>query len=316
MREIVLGTRGSELARWQARWVAGELRRLYPDLRIGERLIRTTGDKMHDVALARLGGKGLFTKELEISLLQGEIDLAVHSLKDMPTSLPEGLALAAVTRREDPRDVYLSRTGMPWAELPAGATIGTSSLRRKAQLMHWRPDVKLIDWRGNLQSRWQKMQEKRVDGIILAAAGVLRMGWKERITEFLAPEICLPAVGQGALAVETRADDVQLLALLQPLNHGPTAAATRAERSFLEALEGGCQIPIGALAVLADQELELQGVVASLDGRQVLRGSVTGPAEQAAEVGRRLADDLLEQGAAGILNQIRERQVRGKGVNQ
>lgn len=304
-KKIVLGTRGSELARWQARWVVEHLQGLHPEISIHVRLVKTTGDKMQDVALARLGGKGLFTKELEISLLRGDIDLAVHSLKDVPTSLPDGLALAAITQREDPRDVFLSRQGTRLSELAAGATVGTSSLRRQAQLRHWRADLQMVELRGNLATRWRKMVERQLDGIVLASAGVCRLGWEDRITEFLPPEVCLSAVGQGALALETRGDDAELRAMLQPLHAPATAVATQAERSFLEELEGGCQVPIAALGTLNGDQLTLQGMVASLDGRWLIRDAVTGPAEQTGELGKRLARELLERGAAAILAEIR-----------
>lgn len=302
---VVLGTRGSELALWQTNWVTERLAGLYPDLSWRVETIKTTGDKMLDVPLARIGGKGLFTKELETALLDRRIDIAVHSLKDLPTELPAGLEVMAITAREDPRDVLLSSREITLAGLPPGARLGTSSLRRKAQLWHWRPDLELVDLRGNLTTRWKKMRELELDGIILAAAGALRLGWEERIRDYLPYEICLPAVGQGALVIEGRARDGEIAGLLQPLHHEGTARVTAAERAFLAGLGGGCQVPIGALAEEDGRgQIRLRGVIADLEGREFLRAENRGPAEAAGEIGRQLAATLIAQGAGRILARI------------
>lgn len=309
---VVLGTRGSKLALWQTNWVKERLARLYPDLSWRIETIKTTGDKMLDVPLARIGGKGLFTKELEMALLDGRIDMAVHSLKDLPTELPEGLTVMAITAREDPRDVLLSREYVTLASLPPRARLGTSSLRRKAQLWYWRPDLELVDLRGNLTTRWEKMQQLELDGIILAAAGVLRLGWRERIKDYLPLEICLPAVGQGALVIEGRAGDREIAGLVQPLHHEGTARAAAAERAFLAGLGGGCQVPIGALAEEDGQgRIHLQGVIADLEGRELLREETWGPAEAAGEIGRQLAATLMDHGAGRILARVASRTAVG-----
>lgn len=310
----MLGTRGSELALWQTNWVKERLARLYPDLSWRVETIKTTGDKMLDVPLARIGGKGLFTKELETALLDGRIDMAVHSLKDLPTELPEGLTVMAITAREDPQDVLLSDQNLTLTSLPRGARIGTSSLRRKAQLWYWRPDLELVDLRGNLTTRWEKMQKSGLDGIILAAAGVLRLGWQERIKDSLPYAICLPAVGQGALAIEGRADNREIITMLQPLHHEATALMVAAERAFLASLGGGCQVPIGALAQADDHgQLCLQGVIADLEGRELLREEKRGPVAEAKELGRQLAATLVARGGGQILARIAGRTAAGGG---
>lgn len=304
MREIVVGSRASQLAMGQTHWVVGELRKHHPDRRFRVIPIKTTGDKILDVALAKIGDKGLFTKELEIALLNKEIDLAIHSLKDLPTELPAGCAIGAVCRRADPRDVLISPTGLTLDHLPVGAKIGTSSLRRRAQLLEYRPDLRIHDLRGNLNTRFEKMTSQSLDAIVLAAAGVERLGWAERISEFLPLAVCLPAVGQGALAVEMRDNDQEIESLLSPLNHRETAIAVRAERAFLKKLGGGCQIPIAALAEVQGKIISLQGLVASIDGQQVIRGQAQGPAAEAARLGDELARELLGRGADTILKSV------------
>ena len=285
-----------------------------PDAGVEIRVIRTTGDHVQDVPLAKIGDKGLFTKELDAALLAGEADLAVHSLKDVPTRVPEGLEIVAVSRREDPRDVLLlppGRTGS-LATLPPGARVGTSSLRRRAQLCALRPDLEVLDLRGNLNTRLAKLDRGDYDAIVLAAAGVLRLGWKDRIAEHLDPAAWLPAVGQGALGVVARAGDGRLRALLKDFHDPFTAACTAAERAFLAALEGGCQVPIGALATLDDEGFTLHGLVADVDGATVLRDSVflawaEGDAWLASvpALGRELADRLLAMGAGEVLARVR-----------
>lgn len=304
---VRIATRGSELALWQAREVERRLLAADPALRVEVSVVRTTGDRILDVPLAKIGDKGLFTKELDAALLAGDADLAVHSLKDVPTRLPDGLALAAVTEREDPRDVLVGREGWRGGldDLPSGARVGTSSLRRRAQLRAARPDLEVADLRGNLNTRLAKLDAGGYDVIVLAAAGVLRLGWRERISGWLDAPGWLPAVGQGALAVVARAEDGETGERLRPLHHPPTAAATAAERGMLRALEGGCQVPIGALGSAGGDGVTLLGLVSDLEGDVVLRGEERGPLGEAAEVGRRLAAALLERGAGEVLDRIR-----------
>lgn len=302
-----IASRGSELALWQSRAVQSALAEADPALRVEIDVIKTTGDKIQDVPLAKIGDKGLFTKELDHALLSGAADLAVHSLKDVPTRLPEGLALTAVTTREDPRDVVLlppgGRGGLYY--LKSGAKVGTSSLRRRAQLRALRPDLEIVDLRGNLNTRLAKLDAGAYEAIILAAAGVHRLGWKDRVSQTLDAPGWLPAVGQGALAVVTRADREDVIERLRPLHDVAAAACTGAERAMLRALEGGCQVPIGALATLDGNAVVLHGLVADLDGRRILRVQEVGGMDDAELVGQRAADQLLARGAAAILEEIR-----------
>lgn len=304
--KVKVGTRESRLALWQTEWVVGQLSALHPGKEFEYRHIKTQGDKILDSPLAKIGDRGLFVKEIEEALLSREIDLAVHSMKDVPTELPEALGIVAVSRREDPRDCLLSRKHRSFASLPHGARLGTSSLRRVAQLRAVRPDLECLPIRGNLDTRVGKLDSLDLDGIVLAAAGINRLGgWEELVVERLSPDLCLPAVGQGALGIEGRKDDAELASLVSPLNDPTTAACVTAERALLKALEGGCQVPIGALAVEEGGELWLRGVVADLDGRQVLRGERRGPLAQADELGRDLGEELLSRGGQGILAAIR-----------
>jgi hydroxymethylbilane synthase len=302
-----LASRGSTLALWQARHVQALLRALHADLEIHIEILRTTGDRITDVPLAMIGDRGLFTKEVDNAVLDGRAHFAVHSFKDVPTHIPEGLTLAAVLEREDPRDAFLPGPGHPACigDLPAGARIGTSSLRRRALLLALRADLVVEDLRGNLDSRLDKLAEGRYDGIILALAGLRRFGREDRAGELLDPPHWLPAAGQGALALVTRTDDAETLARIQPLNHAPTHTATTAERAFLRRLQGGCQIPIGALGTLADSRLTIRGLVASLDGTSVVRGETTGAADEARTIGEDLAEQLLARGAEDVLRAIR-----------
>jgi hydroxymethylbilane synthase len=306
-RTLRIASRGSQLALWQSRAVEAALRAADPSIDVSIDVVKTLGDRILDVPLARIGDKGLFTKELDEALLRGDAHLAVHSLKDVPTRLPQGLVIAAVTEREDPRDVLIGREGFAGglADLPPGARVGTSSLRRRAQLRAARPDVEVLDLRGNLNTRLAKLDAGDYDAIVLAAAGVRRLGWSERISAFLDPPAWLPAVGQGALAVVTRGDSASVMDLVRTVHHPPTAAATLAERAFLRALEGGCQIPIGALASVEGGSLTLSGLVADLDGERILREEESGSIDDAEPIGRRLADRLTELGAAEILDRIR-----------
>ena len=312
---VRIASRGSDLALWQARAVEAALRAADPSADVEIRVIKTTGDNILDVPLAKIGDKGLFTKELDHALLTGAAELAVHSLKDVPTRVPDGLEIVAVSRREDPRDVLIVRGGGAGslAELPAGAKVGTSSLRRRAQLRAARPDLEVADLRGNLNTRMAKLDRGDYDAVILAAAGVLRLGWEPRIAAYLDPAEWLPAVGQGALGVVTRAGDERIAALLADFHDPFTAACTAAERALLAALEGGCQVPIGALATVDDEGLTLHGLVADLDGERVLRDSAflaaagegTAWLGGAAEVGRGLAARLVELGAGDVLARVR-----------
>jgi hydroxymethylbilane synthase len=288
---------------WQAEWVQSQLTRLYPQLKFELVPMKTKGDKILDVPLSKIGDKGLFTKELENGLLNGELDLAVHSLKDMPTLLPKGLTISAYCEREEPRDVYLSKNGVRLEDLPSGSLLGTSSLRRKAQLKHYRPDLEFMELRGNLQTRWKKLQESKMVGIVLAAAGVKRLGWEERITQILPEDLMLSAVGQGSIAVEILEERLDLQDLLSKLNHRATEQAVRAERALMRQLEGGCQVPIGALAQVEAEQIILRGMVASLDGVRLIKAEAQGTNPEA--VGLEVADRLIALGATAILAEIR-----------
>jgi len=295
---LVIASRGSQLALWQANWVKGQLAALGHESRI--EIIKTTGDKITDVPLAKVGTKGLFTKEIEEALLDGRADLAVHSLKDLPTELPEGLVLAAVPPREDPRDAIV---GKRLADLPAGAKVGTSSLRRSAQLRKLRPDLVIESVRGNLDTRLRKLDEGQYDSIVLAAAGLRRLGWGDRIAETLGPDVMCSAVGQGALAIETRASGAGFDAV-RALDDAETHAAVLAERGVLGSLGGGCQVPIGAHARIEGGRLHLLGVVASPDGSEMIRAEADGPVSDAEGLGRALGAALLERGAKRILETV------------
>jgi hydroxymethylbilane synthase len=312
-KTLRIGSRGSELALWQARWVETALKRHSPGLGISIDIIRTTGDKVLDAPLAAIGDKGLFTKEIDEALLDGRIDLAVHSLKDLPTQLPAGLTIGAVCEREDVRDVFIPHPSNPRRKLldqPAGAQIATGSLRRKCQLLAARPDFRIVDCRGNLNTRMKKLEQSSWEGMILARAGVARLGWEQSIGETIPTDLILPAVGQGALGIELRAGDAETVALVGPLAHVPTTQATTAERALLRRLEGGCQVPIGTYCRLEDgagnlRQLSLDAMVGSLDGRTIVRGSAHGDPESAESLGRSLGATLLAAGADRILKGIR-----------
>lgn len=304
-----IGSRSSVLARWQAEHVKSRLARLHADDDVEINWIHTRGDRVRDVPLARIGDKGLFTKQIDQALLDDRVDLAVHSYKDIPTRLAEGLALGAVLPREDPRDAFLPAPDRDplISALPAGSVIGTSSLRRRAQLLHYRPDLHVEDLRGNLDTRLRRLHENNsLAGAILAVAGLRRIGREDAIGEILDPPDWLPAVGQGALCVVIREDDGRMKEALKSLDHAATRRATEAERSFLRTLEGGCQIPIGALAKLENGRMRLRGVVASLNGREWIQGEEVGDAMDAEHMGRALALRLVERGAATVLEKIRE----------
>jgi hydroxymethylbilane synthase len=327
---LKIGTRDSVLALWQTKWVVNELKKVWPNLDCQVIAVKTKGDKILDVSLSKIGDKGLFTKELETSLLGGQIDLAVHSLKDLPTELPIGCSLGAICRRTEPGDVLISKVGRTLKELPPSSRIGTSSLRRKAQILYYRPDLQIKDLRGNIPTRLQKLEQADLDAIVIAAAGVERLGLRERIAEYLPYEICLPAVGQGAIALEQRTGDHQVRRLIAPLHDEESAVTTLAERALLRRLEGGCQIPIAALGRRDNGRLILDARVASIDGSQMVMGTreidwPIRPIIQAnsaviddndsnfewsyqaivEQIGRELAEELLDQGARSILETIR-----------
>ncbi|NTW04782.1 MAG: hydroxymethylbilane synthase [Peptococcaceae bacterium] len=306
MREYNIGTRESKLAMWQANWVAERLRELSPGIKINLVGIKTKGDKILDTALAKIGDKGLFTRELEHSLLSEQIDLAVHSMKDLPTALPEGLILGAICERECPADVLIAPQGCNLGNLPVNANIGTSSLRRIAQLKKYRSDFNMVNVRGNLDTRLRKLNEENIDALILAYAGISRLGYSDRICQQIPYEICLPAVGQGSVGVEVRADDHGVIQLLKGLNHSMSSRAIRAERALLKALEGGCQVPIGALARVSGQEISMEAMVSSMDGQTMLRVSMVGDTIEPERLGNRLANRMLKLGAAEILKKVRQ----------
>ena len=305
MRVLRLGTRGSPLALWQAGYVADRLKENFPGLNIDVRVISTTGDKILDVALAKIGDKGLFTKEIEHALLAGEIDFAVHSMKDLPSALTPGLGIAAIMEREAAEDALVARQAPNLSALPPGARLGTSSLRRGSQLKAFRPDFQIVEIRGNVDTRLRRMEELALDGVLLAAAGLRRLGLAGRITELLTPDVVLPAVGQGALGVETRQGDRVVQDLISVLNHPASAVCVKMERSFLSALGGGCQTPAAALGSVQAEHLVLDGLIASLDGRQVLRGSMICNWDDAESTGTRLAEQLLSQGGREMLGGLR-----------
>lgn len=303
--KITIGTRGSQLALWQTNWVKSRIENHYPGIEVEITIISTKGDRVLDVSLPKLGeqGKGLFTKEIEDAIFERRVDLAVHSLKDLPTELPDGLGIGAICEREDVRDALIARDPIQSvSELPERAIIGTSSLRRQAQLRRARPDLVIEPVRGNVDTRIRKLDEGSFDAIVLAAAGLHRLGYAHRITEHLSAEFMLPAVGQGALAIEIRADDAVVNEIVNSLDHEATRLACRAERAFLKGLGGGCLVPIAAHATIEAGTMLLTGLVASPDGAEALLDRQTGPSSDAEAIGQRLADELLSRGADRILN--------------
>lgn len=305
VNKVVIGSRGSALAMWQTNHVAEMLRQKF-GVETEIVRIKTTGDKILDSPLAKIGSKGLFVKEIEIALQEKRIDLAVHSAKDVPTETPEGLVIAAFLEREDPRDALISKDGSILSELPRGAMVGTSSLRRRAQLLHFRPDLQLVDVRGNVDTRLRKMNEGQFDAIILAKAGLKRMGHEGDITEVISTDVMLPAVGQGSIAVECRADDERILEMLAEINHPDTGCAVKAERALMRELEGGCQVPIGAYARIEDSRLVMDAMIASLDGKVLIRDRIEGSPDEAESLGRELARRLYQAGGSDILEEIRK----------
>jgi len=307
---ICIGTRGSKLALWQAEWVKSEIQHLHSEIEISLIKIKTTGDMILDVPLAKIGGKGLFVKEIEEAILRHKVDMAVHSMKDVPTELPEGLHLAAICRREDPRDALITKVQssefkvQSYKDLPHGATVGTSSLRRLCQLRNIRPDLKIVQLRGNLDTRIRKLDEGQFDAIIVAVAGVKRLGLAYRITEILEPEICLPAIGQGAIGIECRVNDKVINTILGALNHQETSISVRAERALLRKLGGGCQVPIAAYARIEDGRVIMDGLVGSITGERVIKSHAEGKLEDHERLGTNLAEDLLSRGAKEILAEV------------
>ncbi|NWF56154.1 MAG: hydroxymethylbilane synthase [Syntrophaceae bacterium] len=302
-RELRLGTRASLLARQQAVWVKARVEELNPGTAVTLVYIKTSGDKL-DIPLFQVGGKGLFVKEIEEALTRKEVDLAVHSAKDLPAVIPEGLTLTAFPEREDPRDALVSRGGKRFAEIPPGGKVGTGSLRRKAQLLNLRPDLEVLPLRGNLDTRLKKLTNMDLDAVILAAAGLKRMDWGGRVSEYFGLEIMVPAIGQGALAIETREEDEGVRKAVAPLNHPATRISVLAERAFLQRLGGGCQVPIAGLAEVRSGKLVLTGLVAGVDGRRVIKGKAEGPVEKNMELGVKLAEELLGRGAEEILGEV------------
>jgi hydroxymethylbilane synthase len=304
-RPVKIGTRGSKLALWQANWIKSFLETKFPSTPIELTIIKTRGDKILDVPLAKVGGKGLFVKEIEQALLARHIDVAVHSMKDMPADIPEGLCIGAVPERENPADVFISRSGVPFKKLPASSVIGTSSLRRGAQLRHARADIVIQPIRGNLDTRLKKLKSENFDALVLAAAGVKRLNLEHKITEYLDATIMLPAIGQGALCVEIRKDDATVGPMVAAMEHAPTRAIVSGERAFLKRLEGGCQVPIAGHGIIKKDTFTLTGLVADVDGAEIIKGEKSGPVESAETVGIDLAEELLDRGALNILEKLK-----------
>ena len=302
--KIIIGSRGSQLALWQANWVKSQLENLHGNADISIRVITTSGDKIKDVPLSKIGGKGLFVKEIEEALLAKEIDLAVHSMKDVPIEIPSQLEISIITKRENPLDALISKNGIKLADLPQGATIGTSSLRRSSQLLNHRNDFKIHPLRGNVDTRLKKVEEGKYDAILLASAGLNRLGWSNRITEEISHEIIIPAMGQGALGIETRLGDTKTYDFISSLNHEQTNYEVSAERALVGKLDGGCQVPIGAYAKTEDNLITLKGLVASLDRKIIHKSEIVGPIDDAINIGQDLGEELLKMGANEILEKL------------
>jgi hydroxymethylbilane synthase len=307
-RQLRIGTRASQLALWQANWVKSELEKRYPGMEVTLTKIKTMGDKILDVPLAQVGGKGLFVKEIEEAMLRGEIDIAVHSMKDVPTEFPEGLGLHCITEREDPRDALISRN-LRFSELPQGARVGTSALRRQAQLLKARPDLTMVTIRGNVETRIRKLDDDNLDAVILAAAGLKRLCLTARVAEYLDVDFSIPAIGQGALGIECRLADPVITETIAFFNHPETSHAVRAERALLKRCQGGCQVPIAAHGTVRDNELRLVGFIGAVDGQNSVRGEISGPLEQCEELGVALADRLLSQGGKALLEEVYQREI-------
>ncbi len=304
-RILRIGTRASALALWQANWVKEQLEQRYDDLDVRLIKIKTQGDKILDVPLAMVGGKGLFVKEIQEAMLRGEVDIAVHSMKDVPTFFPDGTALRCITEREDPRDILVLKEDYEtFSDIRVNGRIGTSSLRRKAQLLNLRPDLQMIDIRGNVETRLRKLKEDDLDAVVLAAAGMHRLGFSAQISAYLDPQVCLPAIGQGALGLESRIDDDRTNSLIDFFNHPPTASAVKAERAVLATLEGGCQVPIAAYGTVSGDRLELTALVSDVEGKRLLKKTAACRVDQAEATGVAVAKELLAEGAGEILNEV------------
>lgn len=301
---IRIATRHSPLAMWQANFVKAELLKYHPNLTVELLAMKTMGDKILDTPLAKVGGKGLFVKELEVAILEGRADIAVHSMKDLPVDFPDGLGLAVICAREDPRDAFVANKYQSIEQLPLGAVVGTSSMRRQCQLRALRPDLLIKDLRGNVNTRLRKLDEGQYDAIILAAAGLIRLQMSARIASYIEPEVSLPAVGQGAVGIECRLDDAQTIALLKPLEDADTRIRVTAERAVNLALQGGCQVPIGSFALLKNDQIFLRGLVGSVDGKQIIRKEIRGHKDDAQQLGLTLAQQLLDCGAQEILADV------------
>jgi len=299
---IRMGTRGSALALWQANFIKNELEKIHPQYRVEIINIKTLGDDISDVPLERIGGDGIFVKQIEIALLNGEINLAVHSMKDLPTLLPDGLIIGAIAKRVNPADVLVSKQDLDFYNLPDGAKIGTSSLRRRSQLLHARNDLNIIDMRGNVNTRLNKLRSGDLDAIVLAYAGIERLGYGDMITQQLPYDICLPAVGQGALCIEIKADDKEIYDIVKNINHSESSAEVKSERAFLKKLGGGCRVPIAALGKVEHGKLNLIGLVGDRDGKIVIRSDISGSQEDAELLGEELAKNMIDMGAESILN--------------
>ena len=306
-QHLRIGTRGSALALWQAKWVKTRLEELWPELQVELVPIKTSGDKIQDVSLATLGGKGLFVKEIEEALLAGTVDLAVHSVKDLPAEFPDGLTLSAVLEREDARDVLITRNGEALTELPTGTRVGTSSLRRQALLLHLHPGLRIEMLRGNVDTRLRKQREGVVDATVLAAAGLKRLGLMPEHSHVLDDQVFLPAIGQGALGIETRTNDETVIAFVRPLHHAETAAAVSAERAFLRRMGGSCRTPLAAKGTVKEDRVHLTALIASPDGKKLIRGEQEGPHNIVEPIGVSLAERLLAQGGEEILEELQKR---------
>ena len=303
-KNIIIGSRGSQLALWQANWVKSELERIHRGVEVKIKVITTSGDKIQDVPLAKIGGKGLFVKEIEEALLSKEVDIAVHSMKDVPMMLPEELHISVITKRENPLDALISKNGEKLADLPIGSFIGTSSLRRSSQLLKYRSDFKIGALRGNVDTRLKKLEDGKYDAILLATAGLNRLGWANKITEEVSYDILLPAMGQGALGIETHRNDFIAQGMILSLDDKPTHSAVNAERALVGALDGGCQVPIGSYATVDNNIITLRGLVASLDGKTVYKLIKTGPIDDAINIGHALGVQLLSMGADKVLKSL------------
>ena len=301
---IRIGTRGSDLALVQARWVEDQFRDRYPDRPVEVVPIRTRGDRMQDIALVEIGGKGVFVKEIEEALLRGEIDMAVHSMKDVPVDLPDGLMIGAVPQREDPRDVLVSREGTKIEGLARGARIGTGSLRRGMQIRTLMPDIEIVSIRGNIDTRVRKIVTENLDGIIIAAAGMKRMGRAAEISQYIPLEVMMPAVGQGVLGIEVREDDDRIRELIAPFNHPDTVVESSAERAFLRRLGGGCQVPIGGIASKEGDTLIIKGLVGTVDGRVMIMDEIRGRSSDWMDMGETLAQNILSRGGQAVLDEV------------